>query len=98
MYETKMNSEMTCCSVAQLCLTLCDPMECSLPICPCNSLKWISSLSMKFSKQEYWSRLPFSSPGDFPDPGIEPGSPQLQVDSLPSDFVKLSHKEKNIIY
>ena len=63
--------------VIQLCLTLCDPMECSLPICPCNSPKWISSLSMKFSKQEYWSRLPFSSPGDFPDPGMEPKSPAL---------------------
>ena len=32
-------------------------------------------LSMGFSKQAYWSRLPFSSPGDFPDPGIEPESP-----------------------
>ena len=33
--------------------------------------------SMGFSKQEYWSRLPFSSPGDLPDPGIEPRSPAL---------------------
>ena len=40
-------------------------------------------LSMGFSKQEYWSRLPFSSPGDLPHPGIEPGSPMLQADSLP---------------
>ena len=37
---------------------------------------------MDFSSQDYWSRLPFSSPGDFPDPGIEPGSPALQADSL----------------
>ena len=37
---------------------------------------------MKFSKQEYWSGLPFTSPGDLPDPGIEPGSPTLQEDSL----------------
>ena len=41
-------------------------------------------LSMGFSRQEYWSGLPFPSPGDLPNPGIEPGSPALQVDSLPS--------------
>ena len=40
-------------------------------------------LSMEFSKQEYWSGLPFPSQGDIPDPGIEPGSPALQADSLP---------------
>ena len=38
---------------------------------------------MEFSKQEYWSGLPFPSPGDLPNPGIEPGSPVLQADSLP---------------
>ena len=42
-------------------------------------------MSMEFSRQEYWSGLPFPSPGDFPDPGIEPGSPELQADSLPSE-------------
>ena len=36
--------------------------------------------SMGFFRQEYWSRLPFSSPGDLPDPGIEPTSPALWVD------------------
>ena len=40
-------------------------------------------LSMGFSRQEYWSGLPFPSPGDLPDPGIEPISPVLQADSLP---------------
>ena len=35
--------------------------------------------------QEYWSRLPFPSPGNLPDPGIEPKSPRLQADSLPSE-------------
>ena len=40
---------------------------------------------MKFSRQEYWSGEPFPSPGDLPDPGIEPGSPTLQADSLPSE-------------
>ena len=41
-------------------------------------------LSMGFSRQEYWRRLPFHSPGDLPDPGIEPWSPALQADSLPT--------------
>ena len=42
-------------------------------------------LPMAFPRQEYCSGLPFPSPGDLPDSGIEPGSPALQVDSLPSD-------------
>ena len=37
--------------------------------------------SMEFSRQEYWSGLPFPSPGDLPHPGIEPGSPALQADA-----------------
>ena len=41
--------------------------------------------SMGFSRQEYWSGLPFPSPGDLPDPGIEPRSPTLQADPLPSE-------------
>ena len=50
-------------------------MDCSLP----------GSLSMGFSRQEYWSGLPFPSPGDVLDPEIEPGSPALQEDSLPTE-------------
>ena len=42
-------------------------------------------LSMGFSRQEYWSGLPFPSPGDLPDPGIEPGSVALQADALTSE-------------
>ena len=42
-------------------------------------------LSMGFSRQEYWSGLPFPFPGDLPNPGIELGSPALQADSLPSE-------------
>ena len=42
-------------------------------------------LSMGFSRQEYWSGLPFPSPGDLPDSGIEPGSSASQVDALPSE-------------
>ena len=41
--------------------------------------------SMGFSRQEYWSGLPFPSPGDLPDPGIEPGSPALEADALTSE-------------
>ena len=41
--------------------------------------------SMRFSGQEYWSGLPFPSPGGLPDPGIEPGSPALQADALTSE-------------
>ena len=43
-------------------------------------------LSVKFYRQDYWSGLPFSSPGDLPDPGIESGSSALQADSLPSEL------------
>ena len=42
-------------------------------------------LSMGFSRQEYWSGLPFPSPADLPDPGIEPRSPELQADALTSE-------------
>ena len=44
-----------------------------------------ASLSMEFSRQEYWSGLPFPSPGDLPDPGMEPRSPTLKEDYLPSE-------------
>ena len=45
-----------------------------------------SPLSMEFSRQEYWSGLPFPSPGDLSDPGIKPGFPALQTNSLPSEL------------
>ena len=50
-------------------------------------------LSMGFPRQEYWSGLPFLSPGDLPDSGLEPGTPALQADSLP-----LSHQGSPDIY
>ena len=59
-----------CVLVAQLCLTLCDPMDVATQV----------PLSMEFSRHEYWSGLPFPSPGDLPDPGIEHGSPTLRAD------------------
>ena len=57
-------------SVSQLCPILCDPIDCSP----------LGSLSMGFSRQKYWSGLPFPSPGDLPDPEIETASPPLKVD------------------
>ena len=64
------------CLVAQSCPTLCDPrsLQPARLLCP-----W------GFSRQEYWSGLPCPSPGDLPNPGIEPRSPILQADSLPSE-------------
>ena len=56
-------------------LTHFDPMDCSASG---SSVLW----SMGFSRQQYWSGLPFPSPGDLPDPGIEPASQALQADSL----------------
>ena len=41
--------------------------------------------SMGFSRQEYWSGLPFPSPGDIPNPGVKPGSPAFQADNLTSE-------------
>ena len=51
------------------------------PVIPWTVACW-APLSMGFSRQEYWSGLPFPPPGDLPDPGIKPGSPVLQADSL----------------
>ena len=47
-------------------------------------ITWQASLSMRFSRQEYWNGLPFPSPKDLPDPGIKTASPALQADSLPA--------------
>ena len=47
--------------------------------------------SMEFSRQEYWRELPFPSPGDLYNPEIEPGSPALQADSLPSELPGKPH-------
>ena len=53
--------------------------------------------SMGFSRQEYWSGLPFPSPGNLPDPGIEPGSPALQAVSLTSEPPRFLSKFQRII-
>ena len=51
-------------------------------------------MSMGFSRQEFWSGLPFPSPGDLPGSGIEPGSPALQADALPSEPPGKPEKEE----
>ena len=51
---------------------------------------------MGFSRQEYWSGLPFPSPGDLPDSGIEPGSSALQADDLPTGLCRNSTGQKEI--
>ena len=51
-------------------------------------------LSMGFSRPEYWSGLPFPSPGELPNPGIEPRSPVLQEDSLPSETPRKPYWEE----
>ena len=61
--------------VAQVCPTLCDPVGCS----PAGS--FIHGLP----RQEYWSGLPFPAPEDLPDPGVKPGPPPFQADSLPCE-------------
>ena len=52
--------------------------------------------SLEFSSQEYYSGLPFPSPGDLPDPGIELGSPALQADALVSEPPGKHHSRKNV--
>jgi len=49
------------------------------------TIAYQAPLCTEFSRQEYWSALPFLSPGDLPDPGIDPRSPTLQADALPSE-------------
>ena len=59
-------------------------------LCPTLATPWTvahqAPLPMGFSKQEYWSGFPCPPPEDLPNPGIEPGSPALQADSLPTEL------------
>ena len=54
--------------------------------------------SMGFPRQEYWSGLPFPSPGDLPNPGIEPRSPALEADALTSEPPGKPKKEKSLYH
>ena len=53
---------------------------------------------MGFFRQDYWSGLPFPFLGDLPDPGIEPGSPALQADALPSEPPGNSYSKRTEIH
>ena len=64
------------CEVLQSCPTLCGPW----------TVAYQGPPSMEFSRQQYWSWLPFPSPGDIPDPGIQPRPPALQADALLSEL------------
>ena len=79
-------------SVTQSGPTLCNPMDCSPP-----GSSHQAPLSMRFSRQEYWSGLPFPSPSDLPYSGIEPRSLSLQADSLPSEPPTKVNEERKII-
>ena len=71
----KMFKQLCCCSVDKSCLTLQpDELQHTKLLCP-----------RVFSRQENWSGLPCSPPGDLPNPGIKPRSPKLQADPLPSE-------------
>ena len=56
-----------------------------------------ASLSTEFSRQESWSGLPFPSPGDLPNPGIEPRSPALPVDSAITSHVRMKMPQMNMV-
>ena len=64
-----------CVLVAQMCPALCDPMDCSLPGSSVHEILWTRILR----------QIAIPSPGDLPDPGIEPRSPTLQADALSSE-------------
>ena len=73
------------CSIAHWCPTLCYPMDCR---------NHQASLSMGFSRQEYWSRLPFPTSGDLLDPGIEPVSPAMTggfFTTLPPELLRQTY-------
>ena len=74
--------------VIQLCLTLCDPMDYIPP----------GSLSMEFSKEEYWEWVACLSPGDLPNRGIEPVSPALTGGFLTTSTTQEAHIEAYIAY
>ena len=79
LYNSRLSMKQDCIQseseVTQSRLTLCDPW----------TVVGQAPLSMGFSRQEYWSGLPFPSPRNLPDPGIEPESPELHADSVPSE-------------
>ena len=74
--------------------TLCNPMGCSLPDSSVHGISQARIL-VHVHGQEYWSGLLFPSPGGLPNPGIKPGSPALQADSLPVELPDTSLAKEN---
>ena len=103
LHHFKISCLYTMCSVVHSCLTLCDPMDCYVAC--------LAPLPMEFSRQEYWTGLPLATPRDLPNPEIQPMSPALQADSLPSEpsgkpdtrilvfhITETRHKMQKILY
>ena len=88
LYKTrKIPCDLKCIFFPPVCVCVCvHAHTCTFSVTSDSLQPWTvacqTPLSMEFSKQEYWSGLPFLSPGDLPNPGIEPTSPALQADSL----------------
>ena len=72
------------CVCVCVCVCVCELLSCIQLFATLWVVSRQASLSMGFFRQEYWSGLPFPSPGALPSPGIKPGCPALQADSLPS--------------
>ena len=106
---------LSACDIYELCIVLVWGLElkmCWLPtlyhlhaviltLCDLWNVAYQASLSVDFSRHVYWSRKPFTSPRDFPNPGIKPGSPALHTDSLapkppgkPKSWMTLTKKKK----
>ena len=80
-----------------MCVRACSSLSCVQLFATPQTVGHQAPLSMKFSRQEHWRGLPFPSPEDLPDPGIKPGSPASQVDTLPSELRgKLRYMPKRV--
>ena len=79
-----LNKTCHCCLLTKLCLTLCNPMDCSLP----------GSSVHGFPRQEHWNELSFPSPGDLLNPGIEPGPSSVKVLTFCNFFFIQKKKKK----
>ena len=91
-YISLSNQEATFCLHFQVKISLTNVVVVvqSLKLCPTLANPWTvasqAPLSMRFSRQEYWSGLPFPSPGDLPNPETKPWSPAVQADSLQTEL------------
>ena len=75
---------------------MCQSLSCVQLFANLWTVAFQAPLSMGFSRQEYWSGLPFPSPGDLPDPGIKPGSPALQAGRVVYLHAKKKKRKKEL--